>query len=259
MSNSKLVNSVTRATQILEYLALGVNGVTDISDRLNINRSTIHRLLKSLESTGFVMQDPLNRKYYLGHQISRLALSMSETHMSLRIIAFPEIEKLRDIVEESVGLQIRFGIQKTVIEEVPSLHQIRWASGKGFTSPIHIGSAGLVLLAELEKGARVIIVNKIYSSSIGLDLLPTDSQTFLKELEEIRSLGYATSTLMFGTEGVSISVPIKGYACPVALGIIGPKDRFEPKMMSSLDSLKECAAVISGRLSQASQPGDLKP
>jgi len=66
MPPTKPVNTIRRGAEILKILAEGCNRLEDIYPRAGLNKSTTHRLLKSLVSSGLAFQSPLNRNYYLG-------------------------------------------------------------------------------------------------------------------------------------------------------------------------------------------------
>ena len=155
------VKSIARVAEVLISLSDGTNRITDISNKLNLSKGTVHRLLKTLQDSGFVVQDPVNRRYFLGHLIVRLASSPLVAHQSLTMCAFNEMEYLRDLTGETVELQIRVGMQRMCLEEVPSRHNIRYAMGKGAVSPVYTGSAGKVLLSELSKSELQIIMKNI--------------------------------------------------------------------------------------------------
>jgi DNA-binding IclR family transcriptional regulator len=54
------VQSVRRAAEILNCISNGMSSVTDIAERCNLSKSTVHRLLKALGESELVMQDPIN-------------------------------------------------------------------------------------------------------------------------------------------------------------------------------------------------------
>jgi DNA-binding IclR family transcriptional regulator len=69
-----------------------------------------------------------------------------------------------------------------------------------------------------------------------------------EELKKIRKQGYATSDDETFEGAVAIAVPIKNDIFPVALGAVGPENRFRKRMMSLLDEFKKSADTISNRL-----------
>lgn len=153
------VNSILRASHILQALGDGMENLTDISKALSLNKTTTYRLLKTLETSGFVVQDPLTKRYYLGHLIVRLASSPTISHQRLIVYAFDDMKYLRELSGESVSLQVKVGAQRMVLEELPSNHNIRFTLGRGFVAPLHIGAAGKVLLSELPERELQMILN----------------------------------------------------------------------------------------------------
>ena len=226
----KLINSIARGADVLKSLSGGVDRVSDISERVNLNKSTVHRLLKSLEKAEFVIQDPVTRRYYLGPLILNLSSKPIIAHQNLIVCAFEEMGSLRDLSRETVVLHIRAGLERICLEELQSPESIRYTAGKGVTAPIYTGSAGKVLLAELEEAEIQFLLGHLNMVRIGPNTI-TDKKDLLKEIEKVRRQGYATSFRERLPEGASISVPIRGYITPVALSVLGPDNRFSNKVM----------------------------
>lgn len=245
--NSNNVNSVVRAGQILHCLSSGINRVSKISENLNLSISTIHRLLKTLESIGFVIQDSTNTSYYLGPSIFRLSKKLTESHQFLISIALKYMEKLRELSGETVSLTIRQGLQRVQLEELPSKRELKVAVGSVFAVPIYAGSASKILLSELDENELNRILEKIELSRVGPNTV-TDKDTLLEELKKARRQGYSTSRGEVIKGAASISIPIKDYFCPVALSVIGPEERFSPNMIAVLEELKNCGIQIADKL-----------
>ena len=70
----------------------------------------------------------------------------------------------------------------------------------------------------------------------------------LQELRKVRRQGYSRSCGEVIKGAAAISVPVRGHVCPVALSIIGPENRFAPKMIAILEELKNSAKLISNKL-----------
>lgn len=245
--NSNGVNSVVRAGQILHCLSSGINRVSKISENLQLSISTIHRLLKTLESIGFAIQDPSNNTYHLGPSIFRLSRNLTTSHQFLISIALKYMEQLRELSGETVSLTIRQGLQRVQLEEFPSKRELKVAVGSVFAVPIYAGSASKVLLSELDERELNGILQKIELSSVGPNTI-TDKDILLRELEKARKQGYSTSHGEVIKGAASISIPIRDYFCPAALSVIGPEDRFLPKMITILEELKNSAMLISSKL-----------
>ena len=256
MATSKIVNSITKGADILRNLSEGIDRISDLSKNLQLSKSTAHRLLKTLEISELVMQDPITRRYYLGPLIPKLASRPIIAHQNLIICAFGEMKHLRDFSGETVVLHIRIGLERICLEEVESLENIKYTAGKGFVAPVYTGSAGKILLSELKNGELQLLVENLQLNPIGPHTV-TDKKPLLKELEKVRKQGYATS---FGERihgSASISVPIENYICPVALSVLGPDNRFSLNMMMNvLKEMKKSAFRISKKLIETNRRRD---
>lgn len=249
----KIVSSIIKSTAILKTLSNGIDRIIDLSTKLHLSKSTTHRLLKTLEVSELVMQDPITRRYYLGPLILELASKHIISHQSLIICSNEEMNILRDLSKETVVLHVRIGLKRICLEELQSPESIKYTSGKGFIAPIYTGSAGKILLSELVDNEIQLLLNNIRFIPVGPNTI-TDREALLKELEKVRKQGYATS---FGERvpgSASISVPIQGYLCPVALSVLGPDNRFSlNRMKDVLKAMKKSASRISKKLTEVNQ------
>ena len=62
------ITSVSRALSIIELFDSDTTelGITEISKRLNLHKSTVSGLVNTLQASGYLDQNPSTRKYYLG-------------------------------------------------------------------------------------------------------------------------------------------------------------------------------------------------
>lgn len=243
-----MINSITRGVEILKSLSEGVDRVTDLAVRLGMSKSTTHRLLKSLENTSIVRRDPITRRYYIGPLVLDLASRPVISHQSLTICAFEEMRGLRDLIQETVVLHVRIGLERVCVEELPSLQPLKYTAGKGFVAPLYTGSAGKVLLSELNDEELELLLKNMKFAPIGPQTI-TNSQKLIEEIRKARELGYAVS---FGERvpgSASISVPVRSYICPVALSVLGPESRFPLNaIMNHLDEIRDASCSISRNL-----------
>lgn len=243
-----MINSIVRSIDVLKSLAEGVDRVTDLASRLGLSKSTTHRLLKSLEVTSIVRRDPITRRYYIGPLVLDLASRPIISHQNLTICAFEEMRRLRDLIQETVVLHIRIGLERVCLEELPSFQALRYTAGKGFVAPIYTGSAGKILLSELNHGELELLLRNIKFAKVGPHTI-TEREVMTEEIREARRQGHAVS---FGERvpgSASISVPLRGYVCPVALSVLGPESRFPlTVMMGYLEEIRGASFRISEKL-----------
>jgi DNA-binding IclR family transcriptional regulator len=242
-----MVNSVYRAAEILNMLSVGKNRITDIGKELSLSKSTTHRLLKTLEKCGFVVQDPSSHQYFLGHLIIKLSSNPLDTHQHLIVCAYEEMKKLKEISEETVALHIRVGTQRICLEEMQANQNIRYVIGKGSVSPIYAGSAGKILLSELTDQELNNLLKNIKLTRVGPNTI-TDRNNLFQELDKIKKQGYAISSGETLEGAISISVPLRGYFCPVALSIFGAKFRLGPRIMDFKEKMEMSAKRILNRI-----------
>lgn len=245
--NLSVVKSIFRASDILNGIRDGAGTLTDISNKVNLNKTTTYRLLKTLEALGFVAQDPVTRRYHLGHMIVHLASSPTILHQRLRVYAFDEMKYLRDLSGETVAIQIKVGVQRMILEELPSKQHIRFTLGNGFVIPLYTGAGGKVLLSELPESEIEWILNGTKLVSMTTNKI-IDKETLINAIRKVKQRGYAISFGETIVGNAGIAVPIRNYACPVALGIFGPEVRFRKNMMNCLKDLRESADRISKKL-----------
>ena len=247
MPATKIVNAISRGAEILKILAEGHNRLEDIYPIVGLNKSTTHRLLKSLVSSGLAFQNPLNRNYYLGPLFLRLSSNPAVSHQMLILSSIDELRQLRDSSDETSMITIPNGNQRLVLKEVCSKQKIALSLGDGNTAPIYVGSAGRTILAQYTDKELNKILGKIRVDPVGLSPIK-DKNLLRKEINKIRKKGFGTSLGENHPDAAGISVPVKGYFFPVSLCVMGLKGRFKPTTI--LDELEESAIRISNKLLQ---------
>jgi len=249
MSQYKPISTIVHATRILRLLSKGSDNLSMISKELDLNIATVHRTLKTLEFTELAIQDPITRRYYLGPLISKLSSDPVTGHHDLVLLTREYLEHLCDFSGETIGILIRIGTKRILIDEVPSPHPIRFFGGKGYSGPVYADAPGKVLLSQLSDKDLNFLLNKIKLSPIGSETT-IDKELYKKELLNVRTNGFATSMGETVDGAAAIAVPIQNYLIPVALGLTGPEGRVLPKLDSYISELKRIAKEISSQLKE---------
>jgi len=229
LSKTPTVKSISRAADILFCLSNGINTVTGISRQCKLNKSTVHRLLKALIESQLATRDPLNQQYYLGPLITRLSSNPQTTHNYLIMCAIKEMRQLRDIVEETVTLNLLIGIQYVRIHEIPSEHDLRVIDTYDPVGPIFIGATAKVLLSQLDE-QELRVAMKAISFTRVTEHSVTNKKILIAQSRKIRKQGYAVSYGERIAGSLCISAPIKKYFYPVALSVVGPESRLRPRV-----------------------------
>lgn len=245
-------NTIHKAADILKCITEGMNQSSIIADSLGLSRSTTHRLLKTLQSAGLVFQDPLSLHYDVGPLIYRLADYCTRFHHILLFCAFGEMEKLRRTTNETIALVIRVGLNRMHLEELPSLHPLKYAAGKGSTAPIYAGSTGKLLLTQMPHEEMLQIIDNLTLAKVGPNTI-TDRHGLMKELEEVRRQDYSVSYAEIVPGSASVAVPIRYYSQPVAMCVLGPDNRMSDRIDEILKKTKRAASAIERRLKNMNQ------
>ncbi|MGC4936163.1 IclR family transcriptional regulator [Gordonia sp. DT30] len=242
------VQSVDRALQILELIGrLGSAGVTELAGALGVHKSTVSRIIGSLENRGFVEQEPAGRKYRIGYAIVRLAGSTSAT-LDLAKHGQEICEKLAADLGETTNLAVRSGDQAVNLVEAQGTSSVALQTWVGQTSPAHATSSGKVLLSALPD-------NEVRALFAGgppryTDHTITGIDALLADLAAVRERGWALADEELEVGLVAIAAPIRDHTGTVisALSVSGPRYRFDPERADEIaDAVRGAAAELNAR------------
>jgi len=179
-----------------------------ISRNLKFPPSTTRRLLKVMISRRLIQQDHMTKLYRLGPGISYLA-SVAKEGLSIRKIALPIMEHLRDVTGENTALhELRDG-KRVCIEKVESKEVLRDTILIGDQFPAHAGATGKVLLAHLPREELKKYLNSPKPLTRLTPRTITDPKKLLSELARVKKRGVAFSCGERVMDGLcAISAPI---------------------------------------------------
>jgi PcaR/PcaU/PobR family beta-ketoadipate pathway transcriptional regulator len=122
--------------------------LTNISQRLQLNKTTTFRLLSTLETSGYIVRDQQTKLYRPGLEVLRLGFLVLN-NIEVRQIAAPYLRRLVDEVEETVNLAVLDGHEVIYIDRVGSKHLVNVYRPVGSRLPAYCTSTGKVMLAYL--------------------------------------------------------------------------------------------------------------
>jgi DNA-binding IclR family transcriptional regulator len=246
----KATGSIAHATDILLSLSNDVHSVTDIARQCRLSKSTTHRVLKLLERSRLVVEDNINRRYYLGPLLKKLASNPAAAHRRLITCAAEEMRRLADLTGETVAMDVIIGIQYVPLYEIPSQQDLKVTQESKKIGPLYsslyAGSTVKVLLSQLDEESLRIILDHV-SIPQETDRTVTDKHLLKAQLNEIRQKGYCITYGERIPGTMCAAVPIKNYFIPVVLSVVGPEIRLLPKAKEVVAELK----LSAGRLSAA--------
>jgi len=232
------LSSVRNAARLLKEFS-GVDrelGVTELSGRLGLGKSTVHRLLATLAEERLLERDAASGRYRLGLGLYELGAVVA-AHVDLHEAAMPALVSLRQRTGETVQVAVLDGLEAVYVERLDSPHTLRIFSRVGHRLPAHCTSSGKVLLAGLPPET--------------LDARLAQWKALRAELRTVAQRGWAEN-VEEGELGVaSVGAPIRGMdgAVTAAISVAGPISRVKGASLRRFcGPVVEAAAVISRRL-----------
>jgi DNA-binding IclR family transcriptional regulator len=235
------IASVDHALRAATMLQLeGGLTVSQVATRLDVARSTAHRLLAMLVYRDFAVQDE-NRVYRAGPVLELAAHSQSQVSR-LRTVALPHLHRLVDLLEETANVTIRTGDTARFIASVECAQALRVGSREGMVFPAHRTTAGLLLLAELPHAE----LEQVYAAERYRDRPGErpDLAELRTELTRVRRGGFAVNQERSERGLVALGVPVRG---PDGVALAGvsvsmPGVRYAPGRLQSLVATLSAAA-----------------
>ena len=208
--------SVKKAFQILQLIADSPSGlgVSELSKRLNMGKSTVHGITMGLEALGVLVRDPIQKKFNLGYTLLELS-RRAYARIELRDIARGPMERLMGQVGETVFLGVMNGDHVTILDVVESHNEMKITSPPGTRLPLLAGATGKVFLGQIEDKKAKEIIRKMWlvrftSKSI------IDQKKFVKEVEETKKKGHAIDDEEYMLGVRAIAAPIQMKSGPLA-------------------------------------------
>jgi DNA-binding IclR family transcriptional regulator len=251
MAVSSGVRTVDRVAAILgcfseedPYLSL-----SEISERLDLAKSTTHRLLKSMLANGFLTREPDSREYSLGYQFMYWASIVSRV-FDLRDLARPVLEELNQVTGETAILTVLEDLWVVCVEKVESRKAVRLAMPIGQRRWPHAGASAKVLMAYMSSEDIEATITGMGLPRL-MDKTITAPEALKAELRQVRERGFATSfeETDTGTMGVAAPVMDGGGQVVAGIGIACPISRCGRAEVPDLARLvSDAARKLSGQL-----------
>lgn len=219
-----MVQSLERAFAILDEVSQRPAGVTDIADRVRLPKSTVARLLATLEDVDAVERFEGTR-WRIGPGVAALTAAVSPER-ALISVARPVLSDLVAEFGEDAGLGLPDGNEIRYVDQVESDNPVQVRDWTGTRAPMHTVPSGLVLLAEWPDEARDAYLAGELAALTRRTV--TDPARLRKRLMDVREAGFAWGLEEFA-EGIdSVAAPVRdrrGNAI-AAVHLHGPAYRF---------------------------------
>jgi DNA-binding IclR family transcriptional regulator len=245
------IQSIERAATILRLLSGRTRrlGVVDIAGEMGLPKGTVHGLLRTLQSVGFVEQDEESGKYQLGAALLHMGSSYLDGN-ELRTRALNWSDSLATRTREAVRIGTLHEQRVLVVHHVFRPDDTLQTLDVGTLLPAHATALGKVLLAHHPYVASSIATAGLAAFT---DATITDPARLERELVRVRAQGWAADIGELVPGQVSYAAPIvdrRGMTVG-AMGIFGPPERLLAARQPRGDLLayvREAARAVSREL-----------
>ena len=240
------VQSVERALAILRALTTGSARVTDLAARTNLPKSTVSRLLSTLESLDAVEQSGNGGPYRLGPLVTEMAAAIGPSR-SLPDLARPFLAELSVLTGEAAGLSVREGPVVRYLAQTTPPGEVQVRDWTGAEIPLHATPSGLVMLAYVpEDEVAEILAGPLPAST---EATVTNPASIRARLAAVRDSGSIWLRGEFALDANSVAAPVFGGNGTVVAAIHahGPSYRFPGERPPA--AVAEDVRVVAGRLS----------
>lgn len=234
------VQSLDRAFALLEHMAAagGDVALSELAARSGLPLPTIHRIVRTLVSSGYVRQLP-SRRYALGPRLIGLGESASRM---LGAWARPHLTELVEQVGETANMATLDGDEVVYVAQVPSRHSMRMFTEVGRRVSVHATGVGKALLAQLPPNRVAELLDRTGMPAETQHTI-TDPDTLAEELARIRTQGYAVDD---GEQEVGVrcvAVPVPDGPSMTAVSVSGPEARVSWELVARAAPLLQRTAT----------------
>ena len=253
-----LVPAVDRAVVLLRLLqdGSGGHGVSDLSRKAGLHKSTVHDILHTLCHHRLVEQDPVTKRFRLAAGLLEFSAHVRE-RLDLRRAARAHLAELGRATGETVFLGTFDGDHVMIVDKEESAHDLKITSPVGRRIPYCAGAFGKVFLAALPAPERERLFKRRPLRPFTAKTV-TDAGTYVRDLARVRRDGFALDDEEY-LDGVrAAAAPIVDGEGRVvgALSAVGLKARLKTSAFRALGPQVAAAArAVSERLGATRYPG----
>lgn len=245
------VRSVSKAVRLIEALGRepGTLGVSDLARQLEMDKSSVSRILRTLERAGFVSQDPSTQRYTLGLAIGILG-QKAFRRMDIHSVGRQTIEKLSETTGECSHIAVLADNRALYIDQAPAQRGVMVDSPMYTLSPLYCTALGKSLLAFQSERVRESILSAMEFEQFTRRTI-SDRTALEQHLKHVMKTGVAHDDEEYSIGVRCIAAPVFKLDGSVtgAVGVSGPSPRMPDDRVREWEILvRDEAAALSRRL-----------
>jgi len=247
-STVRVLSVALDALELLSKTARGI-GVRELARALGVGKSTMHRILQTLEVRSLVRQDRDTARYVVTARLMEIASSVRE-NLEFRRVAHAHLQALQRSAGETVFLGVLDGGEVVIVDRIDSSEPLRMVSQIGFREPAHSTALGKTLLANLPEGEGVRILSNMELKRFTPNTT-TSVEALKADLNRIRLSGFAIDDEETLPGVRCVAAPIRDTSGQViaAVSVSGPSVRVTRERIPPLaQDVRATAEMVSREL-----------
>ena len=248
------MESVRRALSILRCFSIErpTLGIADIARELQLHKSTVHRLIHTLEREGFVHAVD-GSQFVLGWRLFELGEAVRGREPAREVI----LESLTSLVEatgETAHLAVFDAGDVLYIEKVEATRSLRMPSAVGKRVPAHCTALGKIFLSNLSDDQLLQALTRRRLTAFTANTI-TDVRRLTDELARVRASGHAVDREEIEEGLMCVAGPVTddlGTLC-AAVSISGPASRIAPRLDAHVRNVTAICDQLTLRLGPRSR------
>ncbi|MCF8566822.1 IclR family transcriptional regulator [Alicyclobacillus tolerans] len=248
-SEKYVIEVVAKSLDILSLFDYRNSRLTldEVAVRSGVARSTVYRILRTLESKQFLVFDKVTQRYHLGPASLRVGL-IARTYDRVEQKLHWAMQELSVEYMETVNFAVLEGKSMVYAQILESPHAFRMSATVGDKLPLHTTSLGKAVLSCIDTPFELCD--------------PKEYSRISKQLDKIRRLGYAVDDeeTELGARCIGVALKDPSGAVFGGLSVSGPASRITPELTSVIgERLAEVARSIQFANDEPGQSGRTSP
>jgi IclR family pca regulon transcriptional regulator len=243
-----LFSAVDRALTLEEIVA-----------RSGLARGLCERTLAALATAGLLARKPDGDAFAVGVRSLELADAYERENPLIRM-CLPFLQDIRDRVNETTMLAVRWGDHRVNILQLLSDHHLHQDVPEGQKRPLYVGSGGKVLLAAMAEAELADYLDRVPLKPLSQTTC-VNRERLLREIEAVRRENYAETFSDGNAGGANMGTGIRGPEGETlaALVVAVPLYRYSSELRARIrELLLNASEEISERLAGRIPPARLR-
>lgn len=240
------LKAISRALDVLDCFNESRPELTlkDISVQIGLPESTLFRILRTLESRHYLLQNP-DGSYQLPPKLLFGFVQARAEHVRIKLR--PHLQALAGRFDETATSAYLFDDRVHAIDTVESFHPVRMTNKPGRVLPPHASSLAKVITA-FQPSTKIDRMLEVYGLVRYTPLTLTDRGAVLNEYEKIRMVGYSIEReeSVAGGVCIGVAVQVEGGPTIAAMSVSVPTIRMsDEREIEIAQALLEAARQAS--------------